>query len=109
MWWRILLIILAYLVLGAHFLRYGNALVAVPVALLPALLLTRRPWSVLVVQVGLVLSTLLVWLPTTHRLISMRIAFEQPWMRMAVILGAVMLCNLLIAWGANGIRTKFQR
>ncbi|TKB46792.1 hypothetical protein FCL40_17205 [Ferrimonas sediminicola] len=109
MWWRTLLIILAYLVLAAHFLRYGNALVAAPIALLPALLLLRRHWSVMVVQLGLVLSTLLVWLPTAHRLISMRLAFDQPWMRMALILGAVMLCNLLIAWSANDLKARFQR
>ncbi|SDK27865.1 hypothetical protein SAMN04488540_12411 [Ferrimonas sediminum] len=108
MWWRITLLALAYLVMGAHFLRYGNAIAAVLITAAPLLLFSKRAITVTLLQLGLVAGTLLVWLPTAYRLINVRLSFDQPWIRMAIILGCVMLCNLLIAWAAGAMKRRFQ-
>ena len=106
MWWRIALLVLAYLLLGAHFLRFGDTLWAILLAATPLILFTRKVLSLRLLQAGLIIGTCLVWAPTTYQLISMRMMFDQPWTRMAVILGTVMLCNLLIAYAAEGLKEK---
>ena len=109
MWWRVVLLCIAYLLLGAHFLRFGDMIWVVLFSAAPLILLSRRVQAVLLLQAGLVISTVLVWAPTTYQLVSMRLMFNQPWLRLVMILGAVMLCNLLIAYLANGLKQQFAR
>lgn len=81
-------IVLSLIVIGAHFLRSGNDIgVAGAVALL-ALLFVRQQWAARVVQVALVLGAL-EWLHTMVQLMRLRIALDQPYSRMVLILGAV--------------------
>ncbi|WP_281646993.1 hypothetical protein [Parendozoicomonas sp. Alg238-R29] len=107
MWWRIVLLSLAYLTLGAHFLRFGSHLAAIAIALAPCLLFFKRTWTVSLLQIGLVAGTFLVWLPTTYRLIYTRMHFEQDWIRMACILGAVMIFTLLISYTSGALKQKY--
>lgn len=91
-----LLIILSFLVLGAHFLRVG-ALPLVALSLfLPFLLLIPRPWVARTLQVALVLAGL-EWLRTALSLVAGRQAEGEPWLRMAVILGVVALVAFVSA------------
>ncbi|MCL6271816.1 hypothetical protein M3P05_18000 [Sansalvadorimonas sp. 2012CJ34-2] len=106
MWWRIVLLVLAYLVLGAHFLRLGSVVWAILITVAPLILFYRKHIVVTLLQGGLIAGTLFVWVPTTYNLISMRILFEQPWLRMAVILGTVIVCNLQIVFLANRLKSE---
>lgn len=82
--------ILSLLTLGAHFFRAGNHVgVAVAVAL-SALLAVRRPWVARVVPVALLFGAA-EWIRTAVRIGSWRMHEGRPWVRMAVILGAVAL------------------
>jgi hypothetical protein len=91
-----LLILLSFLILGAHFLRVG-ALPLVALSLfLPFLLLLPRPWAARVLQVALVMAGL-EWLRTMFILIAGRQAGGDPWGRMAVILGVVALVAFISA------------
>ena len=93
----VLLIILSFLVLGAHFLRVGALpLVALSLFLPFLLLLSPRPWVARVLQVALVLAGL-EWLRTMFTLIAGRQASGDPWVRMAVILGVVALMAFVSA------------
>lgn len=81
-------IALSLLVLGAHFLRYGNTPgVAISLALV-ALLFLRRAWVARVLQAALLLGAI-EWALTLYRLVQMRAAMGEPATRMAVILGVV--------------------
>jgi len=91
-------VVLSLIILGAHFMRYGNSIGVVGALVLIALLFVRRAWVARLVQVILVLGAL-EWAWTTFELVQERIAYDQPFVRMTVILGAVALvtfCSALL-------------
>lgn len=91
---RLLPVILSFLLLGAHFYRSGNEfLTGLCVAIL-FLLFLRKHWVPQLFQVLLALAAL-EWLRTLYGMAAMRIAWNQPWTRLAVILIAVALFTVL--------------
>ena len=82
------LIVLSLLVLGAHFLREGNTPFVIACLLLIGLLPVRHVLVARFVQAALVLGAL-EWLWTLYRLVEVRVALEQPYIRMTVILVVV--------------------
>jgi hypothetical protein len=105
---RLFPVILSLLLLGAHYYRAGLVLVAAVCALLPLVLLVRRWWVPRVFQ-GLLVLGALEWGRTLYMLAQMRIAFDQPWERMALILGAVAVFTLLSAlvFETRGLRRRY--
>jgi hypothetical protein len=88
---------LALTLLGAHFWRAGAwPLVALSAAFLMLLALPRSG-VVRVVQAALVLGAL-EWLRTACGFVQARLALGQPWMRLAIILGAVALFTAAAAF-----------
>ncbi len=63
---------------------------AIAVALLPLLLLVRRPWAVRTVEVVFALGAL-EWLRTLAVLVDLRRAHELPYLRLVAILATVAL------------------
>jgi len=89
--------LLALLMLGAHFLRFGHTpLVALCLALLVPLFVPR-PWAQALVRWALALGAL-VWLWTLVEDVRQRLAFGEPWLRLVFILGAVALFTGWSAW-----------
>ena len=91
-------IALSLVVLGAHFMRYGNSIAVLGLAGLIALLLVRQPWVARLMQVVLILGAL-EWIRTLYELAQVRAALGQPYTRMVVILGvvaAVTFCSALL-------------
>jgi len=93
---RLLPVILSLLLLAAHFYRAGIELLAGICLVLPALLFFRERWVPWVIQVALFFGAL-EWLYSLYRFASLRIALEQPWTRLAIILGSVALFTALSA------------
>lgn len=89
-------VVLSLVILGAHFMRYGNIFGVLGSLLLIALLIVRRPWVARLMQVVLVLGAL-EWLRTLYELVQVRVAHGQPFTRMAVILGAIALLSFSAA------------
>ncbi len=87
---RIFSIVLSALLLGAHFRWHGMDPVSIPVILFPALLFIKKAWAARTVQIILFLGGL-EWVRTTIEIASRRIDAGEPWVRMAIILGAVAL------------------
>jgi hypothetical protein len=87
---RLLPVILSFLLLGAHSYRAGQVALTGLCVALPLLLFLRRSWVPLMFQALLVLGGL-EWLRALYAFAAMRIAFGQPWTRLALILGAVAL------------------
>ncbi|MCK6682615.1 MAG: hypothetical protein L6R30_09385 [Thermoanaerobaculia bacterium] len=94
---RLVPVILSSIVLGAHFLRGGNVLIAVAIAASPLLLLARRQWALWTVQAILALGAL-EWIRTLASIAAVRQAQGMPWLRMAVILGVVAAVTLASAF-----------
>lgn len=81
------------LLLAAHFYRSGNDLAIWLCLLVLAALVIRRPWAVRIVQAGLVLGAA-EWGRTTLMLAQARAEAGMPFLRLACILGGVMLFTL---------------
>lgn len=91
---RLLPVILSFLLLGAHFYRAGMLPATVLCVAVLFLLFLRAPWIPRLFQVLLVLGGI-EWLRTLYMFAAMRIAWGEPWTRLAVILGAVALFTAL--------------
>lgn len=91
-------IVLSLVVLGAHFMRYGNLIGVFGSVTLIALLFVRRAWVARLLQVALVFGAV-EWALTLYDLVQVRAAMGQPFTRMVIILGlvtAITFCSALI-------------
>ena len=106
---KLIPVILSMLLLGAHFYRAGLTPVAAGCALLPLLLLLRKTWVPRLFQAVLVVGAA-EWGRTLYLLAQMRIAFDQPWGRLALILGGVAAFTLLSAlvFESAGLRRRYR-
>lgn len=94
--WRLAAPILAFLLLGASFMRAGDSLMMALCGLLLLLLTVPRPWAAWLAQLALALAALR-WLWLTWMLAGMRAAMDVPYARLVAILGTVALLTLLAA------------
>ena len=106
---RLLPVLVSILLLAAHFFRAGQViLVFVLLGLLP-LLMVRKYWVPWVMQMVLLLGAA-EWLRTLAFVAQMRIEYDRPWTRMAIILGAVALttaCSGLVFRG-KALRKRYS-
>lgn len=91
---RLLPVILSFLLLGAHFYRAGMLPLTVLCVAVLFLLFLRKPWIPRLFQGLLVLGSI-EWLRTLYMFAAMRIAWGEPWTRLALILGTVALFTAL--------------
>jgi len=94
--WRLIAPVLAILLLGASFFRAGNETLLVGCVLLLGLVAVPRPWAARIVQAALVLGAAR-WVMVAWMIGAARAAAAAPYLRMALILGAVALFTLLAA------------
>ncbi len=85
--------VLSMIVLAAHFLRSGNLVLTIPCFLSPLLLLSKRNWVNRILQ-GALFAGGLIWVNTAMTIYKARVASDQPWGRMAIILSCVALFAL---------------
>jgi hypothetical protein len=97
--------ILSLVALGAHCFRAANWVGLAFVLLLLALLAVRKPVCARIVSLALLLGAA-EWIRTAVRIGSFRSSQGLPWMRMAVILGAVALATGLSALPFRSGRLK---
>jgi hypothetical protein len=105
---RLTPVLLAALLLAAHFYRAGAlGFAAVAVASL-ALLRVRRPWAARAMQAGLAVGAA-EWLRTLASFAALRMSLGQPYARMALILGTVALVTLLasLAFETRAMRARY--
>ena len=81
-------VLLSLLLIGAHFLRFGNVLVPILSLLLIVALCIREPLVARAVQLALLLATA-EWVRVAFDLVAARLEAGLPWTRLALILGAV--------------------
>ncbi|AZG72805.1 hypothetical protein [Shewanella livingstonensis] len=109
MWWRVTIISLAYLLLGAHFLRFDQHIMAIIAIGLPLLMFIKHSFVRTLLKLGLLISVVFVWAVTTFNFIDMRIALEQPWLRLAIIMASVIIFTVFAAFSTNGLNQKLRR
>jgi hypothetical protein len=102
---RILPIIIAAVLMATHFLR-SFSLVPMAVCLLaPLLLLIKKRWSLITLQV-LTIPAALIWLMTLYGIIQERVFEGRSWTASAIILGLVALFTLFAGWLLNSLQIK---
>ena len=89
-------IVLSLVVLGAHFMRYGNSLGMLGAAVLIVLLFVRQWWAARLIQAALVIGAV-EWTHTLYEMATLRAAFGEPATRLVLILGTVIAVTLASA------------
>lgn len=102
---RIILVVVAFFMLAAHFLRDGATALVVVCLLTPFLLLVRKRWALVFVRILLILGAV-VWLQTTLVLVQHRWEAGAPWLRMLLILASVTTFTLLASYGLGNERVE---
>jgi hypothetical protein len=104
---RTIPIILAAVIMAAHFLRSYSILPMLLSLLAPFLLIIKKRWSLLTLQL-LTIPAAFIWLLTLYGIIQERIFEGRSWTASAIILGVVMLFTLWSAWLLNFPKIKEQ-
>jgi len=106
---KLLPVILSFLLLGAHFFRAGNLLLMGLSLSILLLLFMQKSWVPRVIQAALVLAAL-EWLRSLLMLVYQRLEWEEPWQRLALILGGVVLFTLLSAliFSAKSLKNRYS-
>ena len=102
---RYLPIILAAILMAAHFLRSFSIVPMAICLLAPFLLLIKKRWSLITLQL-LTIPAALIWLLTLHGIIQERVFAGRSWTASAIILGVVALFTLLAGWLLNAPQIK---
>ena len=98
-------IILAAILLAAHFLRSYNLLPMALCLMAPFLLFIKQRWSLLTLQL-LTIPAALIWLVTLSGIIQQRIFEGRSWTVSAIILVGVALFTLFAGWLLNSPQVK---
>ena len=101
-------VVLSFLLLGAHFYRSGQVVLSAICVSLLFLLFFRKSWIPRLFQLLLILGAL-EWLRSLYYFAAMRIAWDQPWTRLAFILGAVALFTALsgLVFNSKDLRARY--
>ena len=99
---RLLPLLFSTLLISAHFMRAHGNLIGSLFLLLLFTLFIRKSWILRLWQVLLSLAAI-TWIFTTISLINLRIDLGQPWLRLALILGAIIVFTI---WSAYLLENK---
>lgn len=102
---RILMTVLAYMTLAAHFSRADNVILGIVFLILPFLLFMKRRWVVRSLQI-ILFAGAVEWVMTTIRIVRERIAAGEDWVRVVIILGCVILFTIFTGILLNSDRIK---
>jgi hypothetical protein len=90
---RLIPLVLASLLIAAHFFRSARLELVVLALLFPLLLLVKQRWSLILVQIG-TFAAAAVWLFTAAHLVMVRTYMGKPWTAASIILGSVALFTI---------------
>lgn len=102
-------VFLSIWMLGAHFLRAGRLFPALLAVVISLALFIHRPWIVRIIQVALI-AGVIEWIRTSTVLVLERQSLGMPRLRLAVILGAVILLAVfsIFALESESLRKRYK-
>ncbi len=96
---------ISFSILAAHTLRTGDLGLCLALVSLFCMTFSRQAW-VRIVQSAVLICGVFFWGQTTKSLVLMRIAFSDPWQRLALILGAVIAATIISVLCMQGDRAR---
>ena len=102
---RMIPLVIASLLMAAHFLRGGNIGLVLLSILVPLLLLIRKRWSLILVQLS-AYAAAMVWVYATIRLVQERMLLATPWSSAVIILSSVALFSVFAGLLLNSRKVK---
>ena len=103
-------LVFSFLLLAAHFLRYGILPLVIIFLLFPIILIFfRKPAAARIIQIALVLGTA-EWIRTTVSTIIFREHIQQPWGRYLIIMASVTLFTFISAFVffSKNLKTRYK-
>ena len=105
LWVRLVPIYIVVVLIIAHYLRIGNYGAMACWAIMPFMLVLRRKWTTRLVQLSLIIGSA-IWIEAMYSIIQIRLAYDQPWVRLFFILGTI---SAITAGSAFLLQTKSMR
>jgi len=90
---RLLPLIFSVILIAAHVMRFNGLYPALLVLALLLTLFIRSKWTLKGWQIALA-AGIVMWAQTTYNIVQMRMAINEPWLRLAIIMGAVIAFTL---------------
>ncbi|MEN8251397.1 MAG: hypothetical protein ABFS32_20880 [Bacteroidota bacterium] len=87
-------IILCFILMAAHLSRANMMILSVVCLVIPFILIWKSKISARVIQVALIIGGL-EWIRTLIYYAQIRLENDQPWLRLAIIIGVVAIFNFL--------------
>lgn len=105
---RIIPLVIASLLLAAHFLRHGDIGFVVMCLVVPLLLLIKNRRSLIFVQFSAYAGAA-VWVYTALQIVRERMMFGRPWGLAVIILGTVALFTVIagLLLNSRAIKDKY--
>ncbi|HEM48991.1 MAG TPA: hypothetical protein ENO27_02155 [Caldithrix sp.] len=94
---RLLPLIFTQLLFAAHIMRSFGVIWALVVLMLLITLVIHREWIIRLWQI-IIAFEIIEWIRTTLIIVQLRLAVEMPYLRLLIIMGAVILFNLFIIY-----------
>ena len=106
---KILPIILCFLLLAAHFGRANLFILQIISILIPFLLFWKTKVTAFIIQACLLLAGI-EWIRTTVYYTQIRIENGEPWLRLAIILGAIAVLNFatILVFSTKSMKEKYK-
>ena len=103
---KISLVSFCLVLLSAHFSRMNFPLIlSIIILLSPLLFFYKKKISIIIIQIFLVIGTL-EWVRATVYYIQQRIDLGVPWLRLAIILGLIIIITGYSVWILNSSDIK---
>lgn len=106
---RTVLVSVAALLLGAHFLREGNYVLVAACLAAPLLFLWKKRWSLVLLQL-MAYGAAATWIVVAFQLVEVRQQTGRPWTVAVLILGLVALFTLVagLLLNSRAIRQRYS-
>ena len=107
---RLLPLLFAQLLFAAHIMRTYGLIWAIIVLVLLVILFIRRNWIIRIWQV-IIAFEIIEWIRITIVIVQLRLAVEMPYVRLLIIMSAVILFNLFVIYWLQrpGIRAFYNQ
>jgi hypothetical protein len=102
---RLVPLILSTLLIAAHFMRFYGLEAAVAGLLLLGTLFVRHQWILRFWQ-GVLAVAAIIWIDTTYGIVQFRQELNQPWLRLMIIMSAVIAFTVFSGFWLENKRIK---